>query len=101
MLEKSCAVSKSTDKRSIMLWGIVRSDGQQMLIKCPDRMKSDVYVRILHQTLGDVITDEVVLQHDNYPVYKTEIVNDWFRDNQVLAIDWPSYNSDLNLMEKV
>ncbi len=39
--DPSCAVSKSTDKRSILFWGIVRNDGQKMLIKCPDRMKSD------------------------------------------------------------
>ncbi len=56
----SCVVSKSTDKRSIMFWGIVRSDGQKILIKCPDRMKSDDYVRFLHQVLLDVITNEVI-----------------------------------------
>ncbi len=64
-------------------------------------MTSDDYVRILHQALGDVITDEVILQHDNCPVHKAEIVNDWLRDNQVLAIDWPSYSPDLNLIENV
>ena len=96
--DPSCAVSKSTDKRLIMFWGIVRSDGQKILIKCPDRMKSDDYVRNLHQVLGE---DEVILQHDNCPVHKAEIVNDWLRDNQVLAIDWPSYSPDLNLIENV
>ena len=70
-----------------------------MLIKCPDRMKSDDYVRFLHQALEDVITDEVILQHDNCSVHKAETVNDWLRDNQILAIDWPSYSPDLNLIE--
>ena len=64
-------------------------------------MKSDGYVRILHQALGDVITDDVILQHDNGPVHKAEIVNDWLRDNQVLTIDWLSYSPDLNLLENV
>ena len=99
--DPSCVVSKSTDKRLIMVCAIVRSDGQTMLIKCLDRMKSDDYVRILHQALGDVITDEVILQHDNCPVPKAEIVNDWLRDNQILAIGWPSYSPDLNLIENV
>ena len=35
----------------------------------------------------------------NCPVYKVAIVNDWLRDNQVLAIDWLSYSPDLNLIE--
>ena len=72
-----------------------------MLIKCPDRMKSDDYVRTLHQALGDVITDQVILQHDNSPVHKAEIVNDWIRDKKTLAIDCPSYSPDLNLIENV
>ena len=72
-----------------MFCGIVCNDGRKMLIKCPDRMKSDENVYILHQALGDVITDEVISQHKNCPVYRAEIVNDWRRDNQVLAINWP------------
>ena len=48
-----------------------------------------------------MITDEVILQHDNCPLHKTEIANDWLRYNQVLAIDWPSYSPDLNLIENV
>ncbi len=72
-----------------------------MWIKCRDRMKLDDYMRILHQALGDVITDEDILQRDNCPVHKTKIINDWLRDNQVLAIDWPSYGPDLNLIETV
>ena len=87
--DPSCAVSKSKDKQPIMSWGIVRGDNQKMLIKCPDRIKSDDYVRIVDQVLGDVITHEVVLQHDNCPVHETEIVNDWLRDKKVLTIDWP------------
>ena len=99
--DPSCVVSRSTEKRSIMFWGIVRRDGQNMLLKWPHRMKSDDHVRILHQALGDVTRDEVILQHDNCPVQKTEIVNDWLRDNQVLAIDWTSYSPDLNLIENI
>ncbi len=38
---------------------------------------------------------------DNCPVHKAEIVNDWLRDNQVLAFDWPSYNTDFNFIENI
>ena len=69
------------------------------MVKFPDRIRSDDYVRILHQTLGDVITDEIVMQNDNCPFHKAEIVSDWLRDNQVLSIDLPSYSPDLNLIE--
>ncbi len=55
-----------------MFWRIVRSDGQSILIECPERMKSDDYVRFLHQAPGGVITEEVILQHDNCPVHKAE-----------------------------
>ena len=99
--DPSCVVSKSIDKWSIIFWVIIRSDGKKMLIEGPDRIMSDDYLRILHQALEDVITDEVILQHDNCPFDKAEIVNDCLRDNQVLAIDWPSYSPDLKLIEIV
>ena len=41
-----------------------------------------------HQALGDVITDETILQHDSYLVHEAEILHDWY-DKQALAIDWP------------
>ncbi len=99
--DPSCVVSKCTDKRSMMFWAIIHSDGQKMLSKSPDRMKTDDYVRILHQAPGDVITDAVILQHEKCPFHKVEIVNDWLRDNQIPAIDWPSYRPDLILIENV
>ncbi len=84
--DPSCVVSKSRDKRSIMFWGIVASEGRKMLIKCRDRMESDNYVRILRQALRDAITDEVILQQDDFPAHKAEDVNNWLRDNPVLVL---------------
>ena len=35
------------DRRSLMFWGAIRSDGRKMLVKCPDILTSSSYHDIL------------------------------------------------------
>ena len=42
----------STDKRSMMFWGPIRSDGKKMLVKCPALLNSSVYLEILKSQNG-------------------------------------------------
>ena len=37
----------STDQRSIMYWGAIRSDGRKKLVKCPNTLNSIIYLVIL------------------------------------------------------
>ena len=37
----------SSDKRSLMFWGAIRSDGRKLLVKCPNKLNAVGYSEIL------------------------------------------------------
>ena len=37
----------SSDKRSLMFWGAIRSDGRKLLFKCPNKLNAVGYLEIL------------------------------------------------------
>ena len=39
----------STDRRSIMYWGAIRSDGRKKQVKCPNTLNSICYLDILNR----------------------------------------------------
>ena len=41
--------NESTDRRSIIYWGAIRSDGQKMLVKCPNTLNRISYLDILNR----------------------------------------------------
>ena len=45
-LEKSTK-NLSSDKRSLMFWGAIRSDGLKLLVKCPNKLNAVGYMEIL------------------------------------------------------
>ena len=36
---------------------------------------------------------------DNTPIYTAGKVKEWFKNNNILIIEWPLYSSDLNLIK--
>jgi transposase len=45
--------------------------------------------------------DQFLFQQDNCPVHTAHIVQDWFRQNNIHIVDWPSRSPDLNPIENV
>ena len=90
-----------TDKRSMMFWGAIRSDGRKMLIKCPATLNSYGYLEILKQYDRHLNIPDLVFQQDNAPVHKSEVVRKFLAQEQWELLDWPAYSPDLNPIENI
>jgi transposase len=43
----------------------------------------------------------IIFQHDNAPSHKAGLTRNWFIDNRVEVLTWPSYSPDLNPIENL
>ena len=93
--------SYSPDRRSIMFWGKIKSDGTRRL-KCPKPFKSAEYVEIRDSlkdaTFGGGVT---CLQDDKTPIHCAKNVQEWLDTNGIEQNPWPAYSPDLNIVENV
>ena len=60
------------DKRSMIFWGAIRSDGKKMLIKCPTTLNSYGYLEILKQCDRQLNIPDLVFQQDNATVHAVQ-----------------------------
>ena len=71
-LEKS-SKNLSSDKRSVMFWGAIRSDGRKLLFKCPNKLNAVGYLQILKIYQEKLHFLDLIFQQDNAPVHKSKI----------------------------
>ena len=65
----------SSDKRSLMFWGAVRSDGRKMFVKCPNKLNAARYLEVLKSYELKMLFLDIIFQQDNAPVHKSKITN--------------------------
>jgi DDE superfamily endonuclease len=104
-LSDSCTSKKvKYGGRNIMLWGSMSSNGVRKLAQINEKMNSLKYMAILQENffkstnkLG--LSDEFVFQQDNDSKHKSLLMCDFFVENQIDALYWPSQSPDLNVIE--
>ena len=89
----------STDRRSIVYWGAIRSDGRKILVKCPNTLNS--YLDILNRYNEKLHFPGLVLQQDYAPVHTASIIKNFSLENEWQVLDWPPYSPDLNIIENL
>ena len=89
----------------VLVWGCMTFDGIGYMCKIDNTMDGELYREILSgeflQTLEWYQLDksEIIFQHDNDPKHTAKLTKEWFVDNGVMVLDWPSQSPDLNPIE--
>lgn len=91
----------SNDKRSIMFWGAIRSDGRKMLTKCSNNLNSDEYKKILVDYREELHFNDLIFQQDNAPIHRALKISNFFSENNWKTLDWPPYSPDINIIENL
>ena len=89
----------SSDKRSLMFWGAIRSDGRKILFKCPNKLSTDRYLESMksHKKWKKFL--DIFFQQDNAPVHKLKTIGNFFQGNECKVLKWPTCSPDPNPIE--
>ncbi|KAJ3429050.1 hypothetical protein M0812_24389 [Anaeramoeba flamelloides] len=68
-------------------------------------MNSEIYTRILEQALLPFIKnkydcDDFEFLQDNAPIHKSKLSMNWFKENSIKLVSFPTKSPDLNPIEK-
>ena len=88
----------------IMLWGCMAASGVGNLVKIEGTMNSLQYLRILQENLTSSaeklgLGSNFVFQQDNDPKHASRLLKEYFTENALDVLEWPSQSPDLNVIE--
>ena len=84
-------MDKSLDKRSLMFWVSIQSDRENIFDQFFNNSKVLNYLKILKND------ENCVFQQNNSPVYKSEIVSNFFRVYEQEVLEYSALRTVLNL----
>lgn len=90
---------------SINVWGWISARGPGVCQIVQGRLNAPLYCNILNQVMipsvGAVYGQDFIFQHDNAPIHKARIVQNYLEENHIRVLPWPSKSPDINPIENV
>ena len=87
------------------MWGCFGWDGVGYATRIDRRMDAELYVSILEDELQDSLDwwgktiPDIEFQQDNDPKHTSKLAKEWFKDHDMVVMQWPANSPDLNLIE--
>ena len=95
-------ILKSTDKRSLMFWGIINGEGKKMLLRCSEPFRAQDYISLLDIARPEFFNESrKIFQQDNCSIHRANVTSQYLNYHGILTEPWPAYSPDLNIIENV
>ncbi len=91
----------------LMIWGFITSKGDLKICRCPSKMNSNSYIKIIEEfALPEIIKcgfrlSDVVFMQDNASCHTSKMTKKRFNDNNIRLLEWPPQSPDMNPIEHV
>lgn len=104
--EKYISNNDKSGRFSVNMWAWISARGPGVLWHIEERFNSETYIRILDNIMLPSVSqlfpnNEFIFQQDNCSVHTAHTVTNWFQDNNINVLNWPSHSPDLNPVEDV
>jgi transposase len=92
---------------SLMMWGCMTAKGFGYACRIDHRMNAEVYTGILDDYLlptieyYDLEADNIIFQQDNDSKHTSRAAQEWFENNEIEVLEWPTQSPDLSPIENL
>ncbi len=102
-----CVRTKKFGGGGVMIWGFITSKGDFKIFKCPKKVNSGAYIKILEDfALPEIVKcgfklSDVIFMQDNASCHTSQVTKKWFQNNNITLMDWPPQSPDMNPIENL
>lgn len=98
-------LSRVSGGGGVMIWAGFSTGGKTELALVPQKMNSIVYIELLEAMMiekeEELCGENFIFQQDNASIHSARTAKDFFREQNINVLDWPSRSIDLNPIENI
>ncbi|CAF1405644.1 unnamed protein product [Adineta ricciae] len=90
------------------VWGCMSGGARGPIVVYTGRLNGPAYVKVIEEALPmfientfDASNNNWAYMHDNAPAHRSKYTADWFENNHINILEWPSNSPDMNPIENV